>query len=107
MKHDTNHSPDILDPEEILDFFRFCRVCRLESKTVIAMVEEGVVEPDGQSVEDWKFTFSSVSRVQKARRLQQDFELNLPGVALSIDLLDEIEELRQEIDLLKRRLGTT
>jgi len=34
----------------------------------------------------------------KARRLQQDLNLNLSGVALVLDLLEEIESLRARLD---------
>jgi hypothetical protein len=32
--------------------------------------------------------------VRRALRLQHDLELNLPGAALALELLDEIERLR-------------
>jgi chaperone modulatory protein CbpM len=30
-------------------------------------------------------------------RLQRDLEINLPGVALALELMEEIEELRREL----------
>jgi len=43
----------------------------------------------------WRFTYTEIRRVQTAVRLQRDLRINLPGCALALDLLDELEELRQ------------
>ena len=36
-----------------------------------------------------------MTRIQRVIRLQHDFEVNLPGAALALDLLEEIERLRR------------
>ena len=38
---------------------------------------------------DWKST--------EALRLQRDLEINLPGVALALELMEELERLRREL----------
>jgi chaperone modulatory protein CbpM len=48
----------------------------------------------------WRFPGSSLHTAMKARRLQQDLDLNISGVALVIDLLEEIESLRKRLDML-------
>ena len=45
----------------------------------------------------WRFTGVSVKRAIKATKLQRDLDLNLPGVALALDLIDEIERLRERL----------
>ena len=49
--------------------------------------------PLGGSRHEWRFTRLSVVRVAKARRLERDLDLNPPGVALVLDLLDELDAL--------------
>jgi len=46
----------------------------------------------------WCFNGISIRRVQTAKRLQHDLGINLAGVALAIELLDEIESLRTRLD---------
>jgi chaperone modulatory protein CbpM len=43
----------------------------------------------------WRFSGRSLHRAQVARRLHEDLDVNLPGIALALDLLEEIERLRR------------
>jgi chaperone modulatory protein CbpM len=52
-----------------------------------------VIEPVGQARSVWQFATLSIVRVAKAKRLERDFGLNLPGVALALDLLDQLDEM--------------
>jgi chaperone modulatory protein CbpM len=36
-------------------------------------------------------------RARTALRLQRDLEINLPGVALALELMEELERLRREL----------
>ncbi|MDO9014799.1 MAG: chaperone modulator CbpM [Polynucleobacter sp.] len=66
---------------------------------LMAWVSEGVLSPAGASPEDWRFSGDSLRRAKTAARLMRDLELNSPGVALALDLLDEITQLRQQLQL--------
>jgi chaperone modulatory protein CbpM len=63
-------------------------------------VSEGVLSPAGSSPEDWRlpedwrFSGDSLRRAKTAAHLTHDLELNVPWVALALDLLDEIAQLR-------------
>jgi len=78
-----------------------CRACRADSVQVIALVDEGVLEPAGSGPEDWLFSGPSLRRARAALRLARDLELSVAGTALVLDLLDEIETLRSRL----RRAG--
>ena len=71
-----------------------CESCKVEADWIAELVAHGVIEPIGQTKSDWTFASLSIVRVAKAKRLRRDLDLNLPGVALALDLLDEIEHLR-------------
>ena len=96
--------PDIVNQSDTFTLEQFCSVCRIAPQLVTEMVEEGVIEPHGASKSEWMFTYSAVIRIQRACRLQHDLEINLPGVALSVDLLEEIDQLRLELKKLQRQL---
>jgi chaperone modulatory protein CbpM len=66
---------------------------------IMAWVSEGVLSPAGASPEDWRFSGNSLQRAKTAARLMHDLELNLPGVALALNLLEELDQLRSQLHL--------
>jgi len=66
---------------------------------IMAWVSEGVLSPAGGSPQDWRFSGDSLKRAKMAARLMHDLELNLPGVALAINLLEELDLLRSQLHL--------
>ena len=61
---------------------------------IMSWVTEGVLSPTGASPEDWRFGGDSLRRAKTAAHLTHDLELNVPGVALALELLEEITQLR-------------
>jgi chaperone modulatory protein CbpM len=84
----------VLNEETLCSLADICRLCGVSTETVINMIEEGIISPQGPGPEEWCFTCIEIKRVQTAVRLQQDLRVNLPGCALVLDLLEELEELR-------------
>ncbi len=74
-----------------------CQACSAEEEHVLTWVFEGVLEPVGESPQDWRFGGESLRRARLALRLSRDLEINPPGVALALDLLDEIAALRARL----------
>ena len=87
----------VLDEDVELAMDEICEACSVSSSWVIELVEEGVLEPSGSTLSEWRFSGTSLSRAQTARRLQRDLDINTAGVALALDLMDEIQSLRQRI----------
>lgn len=84
----------VLNEETRCTLADLCRFCGVHAEVIHNMVDEGLITPEGYSPREWRFTFVAVKRVQTAVRLHNDLRVNLPGCALVLDLLDEIEELR-------------
>lgn len=80
-----------------LTLVELCQACNAEEEHVLAWVFEGVLEPVGESPQDWRFGGESLRRARLALRLSRDLEVNPPGVALALDLLDEITALRARL----------
>lgn len=80
-----------------------CQACRAPEAHVIAWVVEGVLEPVGASPEAWRFSGPSLRRAKLALWLTRDLELNPPGVALALDLLDEIAALQARLEQIGAR----
>jgi chaperone modulatory protein CbpM len=88
---------DLLDDTVEFTLEDLCRICGVREAVVVEIVEEGVVEPQRSSGESWRFTGVAVTRIQRVIRLQREFEVNLPGAALALELLDEIERLKRRL----------
>ena len=82
-----------------------CEVTDLSSEIIIEIVEQGIVEPAGQSPDNWIFTAPMITVTKRAFRLHRDLDIDWSGIALAISLIDELEQLRQENRQLQRRLS--
>ena len=72
-----------------------CAACRVSEDLVVEIVAEGIVEPLGGARAQWRFSGLAVARIRRVSRLQEEFEVNLPGAALALELLEEVERLRR------------
>lgn len=91
----------VVEEDFQLTLGELCQACSAERELVLVWVFEGVLEPAGESPEDWRFGGDSLRRARLALRLSRDLEINPSGVALALDLLDEIATLRARL----QRLG--
>ena len=97
----------LLDEQAELTLNDLCCACSSNAEWIIELVEEGALEPvilktdtnkpyDDQQ-NQWRFTGYSLQRAQTARRLQRDLNINLAGVALALELLEEISSLQEQL----------
>lgn len=89
----------ILDDNCLFTLDEMSKVCAVRTEFIIELVDEGIVEPRQRQRKQsqWSFTGRSLLRVRKARRLQQDLGINLAGIALVLDMLEENERLRERL----------
>ncbi|CAA0078529.1 Chaperone modulatory protein CbpM [BD1-7 clade bacterium] len=87
-----------------MDVIEVCEMLSVSQKTLIAVVDEGIVEPDGITPEQWVFSTQMVSIVRKACRLNQELGVDWPGVALALQLMDELEYTKLENQRLRQQL---
>ena len=73
------------------------RACGKPAEWILALVEEGVIEPVGADQTHWRFRGHCLRRVRIVQRLQSDLGLNLEGAALALELLEEVETLRNRL----------
>jgi chaperone modulatory protein CbpM len=85
------HSPELTDL--IMSFDELVAACGQERQWVIALIEESIIEYDVPESEH--FTGYQLTTVRRASRLSRDFEASVPAIGLILELLDELETLRQ------------
>ena len=95
-------SGDIIEEGRELSVADLCRMFAVEERHIVELVEEGVlgtrstVNVIAIDKTEWRFHGREVRRVRIALRLERDLGINVPGVALVLELLEELEQLRRE-----------
>ena len=87
----------IFDQSAILSIKDLSRMCQVDERHIMEFVEEGVLNVVEVSSK-WHFTGDALRRARLAVRLERDLELNLAGVALALDLIEELQRLRRELE---------
>jgi chaperone modulatory protein CbpM len=88
----------ILEDAARLTLRELCDACAVNAEFIAELVGEGVLEPAGMEKSHWCFTGFTLHRVRTAKRLQRDLGVNLAGVALALELLDEVRQLRVRLN---------
>ena len=76
-----------------LSLSEFCKACGVNADDVLRYIDYSVIEPPIENGE-WRFNSVCIRRVRQAGRLQRDLDINPAGLALALDLLEELEQLR-------------
>jgi chaperone modulatory protein CbpM len=85
----------IFEESALLTLKDLSRMCAVEERHIVEFVEEGVLSVVEINATEWYFTGASLRRARMALRLERDLEINLAGVALALELMEELEFLRR------------
>ncbi|MDA3919598.1 MAG: MerR family transcriptional regulator [Salinisphaera sp.] len=96
----TTLTCEIIEEHHVLSLGQICRSCGVRADWVILLVDEGVLEPLKIDETHFQFTARHMRRLHTARRLQRDLGLDIAGIALALELMDEIRELRNRLQAL-------
>jgi len=92
-------SGSILEEQTSLTLVEICQSCHAPAETIIRLIEHGIISPiQGEKSKQWRFHQSALILADKALRLKRDLGINMAGVALALELLDEIDALRKRLD---------
>jgi chaperone modulatory protein CbpM len=87
----------IFEESAVLTVRDLSRMCAVDERHIVEFVEEGVLSVVEIDTTEWHFSGAALRRARLALRLERDLELNLAGVALALELMDELEHLRREL----------
>lgn len=99
-EHDVVTAIILADDSE-LTWVEVCQYCHLPEETFIELVELGLFQ-EQVMVDTLRFDAEKLARIESASRLLHDLKINTSGVVVALELLDEIEQLRQKISILQR-----
>ncbi len=87
----------VVEEDIHLTLCELCQASHASEETITSLVLEGVLEPSGQQAQEWQFSGPSLRRAKLAQHLAEELEINTPGVALVLDLLERIEALQAQL----------
>jgi chaperone modulatory protein CbpM len=94
------HTPDIH-----LSFEELSLSSNISPQALLDLIEHDILIPlQGAEPQHWQFNAACVVQAKKATRLHYELEIDLADLALVLNLLDEIEVLKNENMLLKQQL---
>ncbi|MBY4893638.1 chaperone modulator CbpM [Rhodobacteraceae bacterium N5(2021)] len=92
---------------EAISLIELCRICGSRADWIIQLVDEGILEPEGTRRTGWRFDSASITIVRKVQRLQSDLDVNIPGIAVVLSLVDENARLKRRVQALDRATQVT
>ena len=87
----------VLDDDVCLTLAELSHACAIHAEWVVELVDQGILDPRGRDLPQWRFTGIQLRRALVVQRLQRDLDVNLAGAALALDLLDQLDALRAEL----------
>jgi chaperone modulatory protein CbpM len=87
----------IVDDDSEFTLTGLCRATGASEEQVVLWVSEGALGPHEGAPSAWRFKGLSLCHTRIALRLVNEFEINAPGIALALDLLEEIDLLRARV----------
>lgn len=99
-------SGTLLDEQNLLTITEISRVCAVQTEYIVELVDEGLIAPEkfpetpsgDNEPHAWRFTGTHMRQARIAAHLQSDLGVNAAGVALALQLLEEVEALRAQLE---------
>ena len=66
----------------------------VDIQTILDIVDEGIIPAKKNDRDEWQFDSDDLRRIRLVLRLEEDLGINAAGAGLALDLLDELERLR-------------
>jgi chaperone modulatory protein CbpM len=86
---------EILEEGSALSVSDLRRLIAVEERHIVEWVEEGVINVLEVDAAEWRFSGAQLRRARIALRLERDLGVNTAGVALALELLEELQQLRR------------
>lgn len=95
----------LMDENTTISFVEVCQKCNISEDMLLDMIEHGLFPSSPTRYKTTYVDQRTFNRIQSACRLQQDLGINLPGVVLVMELLDELEQAREELTILQHHVS--
>lgn len=86
---------EIVDERLCFDLVHFAQACGQSPEWVLQLLEYDILSARPED-RIHQFFGEDVTRARRAYRLQRDFEASFSAVAMMMDLIDEVQQLRKQ-----------
>ena len=101
MAHDPIHHGEVLG-EAAFTADEIARACGVATGWVHERVEAGVLQVDTATGE-WRFDSTTLVRARRLHGLEAGFDADPQLAALTVDLIEEVQRLRERLRSLEQR----
>lgn len=102
MKQDNAIIGVLIEETMTISFQEVCRKYHIPKELLLEMVEHGLFSNETTKAEHLQLNQKDLRKIESAFRLHRDLGINLPGVALALDLLEKIDQLNEELNILRK-----
>ena len=92
----------LIDESTTFSSIEICQRYHIPETLLIEMLEHGLFSNQSSRIEDLQINIKELNKIESAFRLHQDLDINLPGVVLALELLEKIEQLDNELSVLRK-----
>lgn len=89
----------IIDEHTLLSYSEFQQATSADEAFIVELIEHAFIAPQGSSPNEWRFDAECLRRTKLALRFYRDLEVNVAGIALIVELMAELEQVRRELSL--------
>lgn len=94
----------LIEETETISYIEVCKKYNIPEKLLIEMMEHGLFTNQSTRLEQLKLNQKELHRIESAFRLHHDLGINLPGVVLAIELLEKIQQMDDELSILRKHV---
>ena len=87
---------ECIEDRSSFDLTHFADACGESPEWVLQLIEYDIL-PKRHEHQRHEFLGDDLNRAQQASRLQRDFNASFSAVAMMLDMIDELQQLRREI----------
>lgn len=102
MMKTTIMTVEVFDEDYRISLDELRSMLNVEDDFIEQLLDFGLIEPIEASEENLYFDAHAFQRIHTALRLQRDLHINIEGIALALELLEELHELRERINVLEQ-----
>lgn len=102
MKQSNTIVGVLIEETTIISFNEVCQKYQISKELLLEMVEYGLFSNKTDTTEQLQLNQKDLRTIESAFRLHRDLGINLPGVALALELLEKIDRLNDELNILRK-----
>ena len=93
----------LIDEEaETISYSEVCHKYSIPKELLLDLMEHGLFSNHSMQLEQLALNSKELHRIESAFRLHHDLGVNLEGAVLAIELLEKIDELDNELQILRK-----